>query len=79
MAMWKSHCQLLRNGHQVSKSHGDLSFLECCCEPACERQANAILYKVFHQQFELQSVVRISQSDHYGQSLFFLLESFIDI
>ena len=64
--MWKSHCQLLGRGDPVSKSHGNLSFLECCCEPSCERQADAILPKEFHQQFELHSVVRIFQIDRYG-------------
>ena len=42
--MWKSHCQLLDRGDPVSKSHGDLSFLECCCEPSSECQADAILH-----------------------------------
>ena len=33
-ALWKSHCQLLRGGDPVFKLRGDLSFLECCCEPS---------------------------------------------
>ena len=73
------HCQLLGRRDPVSKSHGNLSFLECCCEPSCERQSDAILPKEFHQQFELHSVVRIFQIDRHGQSLFLPLESFVDI
>ena len=46
----------------VSKSHGSLSFLECCFKPSCE--GDGILHKKFHQQFELHSVVRIFQIDH---------------
>ena len=47
--------------------------------PSCERQADAILHKEFHQQFELHSVVRIFQIDRHGQSLHLPLESFVDI
>ena len=78
-ALWKSHCQLLGRGHPVSKSHGKLSFLECCCKPSCKCQADTILHKEFHQQFELHSVVRIFQIDRHGQSLFLPLEFFVDI
>ena len=46
---------------------------------ACEHQADAILHKEFHQQFELHSVVPIFQIDCHSQSLFLPLESFIDI
>ena len=70
---------LLGHADPISKSHGDLSFLECCCEQSCKRQADAIMYKEFHQQFELHSVVRIFQIDCCGQSLFLPLESFVDI
>ena len=73
-ALWKSHCQLLGYEDPISKSHGSLSFLG-----ACKRQADVILYKEFHQQFELHSVVRIFHIDRYGQSLFLPLESFVDI
>ena len=76
--MWKSHCRLLGHEDPISKSHGNSSFLECCCEPSCKLQADAISYKEFHQQLELHSVVRIFQIDNYGQSCFFL-ESFVDI
>ena len=51
-ALRKSHCQLFGRGDPCSKSHGDLSFLECCCyKLSCERQADAIvlLSKEFHR------------------------------
>ena len=60
-ALWYSHCQLLGRGDPISKSQGNSSFLESCCEPSCERQADTILHKEFHLQFELQSVVHIFQ------------------
>ena len=78
-ALWKSHCQLLGRRDPVYKSDGDLSFLECCCVLYCDRQADAILHKEFYQQLELNSVLRIFQIDRYGQSLIFLLESFVDV
>ena len=37
------------------------------------------LYKEFHQQFELRSVICIFQIDRYGHILLFPLESFVDI
>ena len=55
-----------------------LSFLKCCCRPPCERQADALLSKKFHQQFQLHSVVRIVQIACFYQSLFLPLESFAE-
>ena len=77
--MWKSRCQLLGSGDPVSKSQSNISLTECCCEPFCERQTDAIMHKEFHQQFVLHSVVGICQIDRHGQSLFLPLESFADI
>ena len=66
----------------------NLSFLEWCCEPPCERPADAILHKQFHQQFDLHSVVLIFQinrggwgggGEGGGQSLFLPLECFAAI
>ena len=62
-----------------SQSHCNLSFLGCCCEPTCERQADTILYKEFRQQFELLSVVPIFLTDCYRKNLLFPLASFMDI
>ena len=74
--MRKFGCQLLRSGDPVSTSHGDISFQESCCEPSCERQE---MYKVFHYQFKLHTVVRIFQIDRRCQSLFLPLQSVVDI
>ena len=54
-----TQCELLERGDLVSKLHGDLSFLGCCCESSCELQADSMLSKEFHQQFELHSAGRI--------------------
>ena len=54
-------------GYPVSKSYGDLSFLECCCGPSCECQADTILHKEFCKQFELYPVVHIFQINHKGR------------
>ena len=44
-----------RSGYQVA---WHLSLLKCCCRPSCERQADALLSKEFHQQFQLQRMDR---------------------